>query len=81
VKSKSSKDFFGWVNKRAAEEYSTIKRKCNIPVYLNFVCVKDGKVTDVGHSSIEWLWKKEKESWDGDIVRIYMWKEGLAHLG
>jgi len=80
VKSKSSKDFFGWVNKRAVEDYSMIRRKCDIPVYLNFVCVKDEEVTATGHSSIEWLWEKEKESWDGDLVRIYTWKEGLAHL-
>ena len=44
VKSKSSVQYFGWVNERAAISYRKLAKACSVPVCLIFVQVVDGNV-------------------------------------
>ena len=79
-KAKSKINYFGWVNDRAARSYRMLVKICDVPLYLNFVQVVGGRVTGkIGHCNIMNEPKtKNHRAWNGNIVWIFNWKEGLA---
>jgi hypothetical protein len=80
AKAKSSVRHFGWVNERAAISYRKLAATCRVPVYLNFVQVVGGHVKgEVGYCNILWEPKaKSHRAWNGNLVWIFDWKEGIA---
>lgn len=81
AKAKSSLQYFGWVNERAAKSYRKLAKTCNVAVYLNFVQVVGGNVRgEVGNCNLRDEPIDKRRAWNGNIVWIFDWKKGLARL-
>lgn len=82
VKAKSSTRYFGWVNERAVISYRKMSKRCDVPVYLNFVQVVGGQVRgQIGYCDIWWKPKiKGYEAWNGNRVWIFNWEKGLVRI-
>ena len=79
VKSKSSEEYFGWVNERAVESYRKLYEACDVPVYLIFAQVVGGDVKGkVGFCDVRENPVRKTRAWNGNVVWIFSWKEGLA---
>ena len=81
VKSKSSTKSFGWVNERAATSYRKLAKECSVTIYLIFVQVVARRLLGrTGNCSIEDEPISKRKVWDGNIVWVFRWKEGLPYL-
>jgi len=81
VKAKSSTQYFGWVNERAVLSYRKLAKACSVPVYLVFVEVVAKKITGrFGYCNIEDEPIRKKQAWNGNVVWMFNWKEGLVRL-
>lgn len=81
-KAKSSLNSFGWVNERAVIHYRQLAKVYQVPVYANFVQVSRGlePTGRVGHCNILDETIKKIRAWNGNIVYVFNWQEGLAYL-
>lgn len=81
AKSKSSTKSFGWVNERAAVSYRKLAKECSVPIYLIFVQIVARRLFGrSGSCSIEDEPISKRKAWDGNVVWIFRWKEGLPYL-
>ncbi len=81
AKSKSSVNYFGWVNSRAAKSYRKLAKACGVLVYLFFVQVIGRNVRgETGYCSVEDDPIEKRRAWNGNIVWIFNWKRGLARI-
>ena len=80
AKAKSSVRYFGWVNERSVTSYRKLAKKCKVPVYLIFVQVVGGQAKgQVGYCDVFWKPRvKGRRAWNGNLVWIFNWKNGLA---
>jgi len=72
IKTKSSKKFIGWINKRAHKGYTELIDNCNIPIYIaNCYSPKTDKKLN------KWYWHQinneytETTAWDKNTVCIF----------
>jgi len=71
IKTKTKRDYIGWINKRAYDGYNELTKKCKIPIYIGDALFP--KNTDVPQ---EWFWHpidieyEETTAWDKNKVCI-----------
>ena len=78
IKSKSTTDYFGWVNERAVDGYRKFVKKINIPTYALFIHVNlIAKQFIVGYSDIMTTPQKTIIAHDKNKVQIFDWQKGF----
>jgi hypothetical protein len=86
LKAKSDIKYFGYVNKRDAVSYRRLADECSVKVYVIFVniCKENDMIRiirKIGYSNILDKPIRKERIWDGNIVWVYEWYEGLPALG
>lgn len=73
VKYKSREDYFGWINVRAYLTYKQCSDDLDIPLYVISTDLNKLGYFSINQEPLE----RDREAWDGNLVHIFEWKEGL----
>jgi hypothetical protein len=81
VKSKSIKDYYGWVNERSVNHYRKFSKMCKVKVFVIFLIIDDYSITrDFAYSNIFQNKKSSHISWDKNRVYVLPYQKGLPFL-
>jgi len=81
VKSKSKKDYFGWINKRSIEDYQRFSQYCDVDVYIIFIIIEKNQIIrDFAYSNVFNDEIDHTIAWDKNEVLIFPYNEGLPFI-